>query len=157
MSSEIPNNRNHDVEPKTPENVDNPPGYPPLRIQRRDGRLWLDNGNLLEPTIPIGPEDHHIKVFVEYERSFGRGQAKYITHSSELYDQPNMVELYGEGFGEEYRQLAEDYGAAAYGTPQLAEEYINRVKEYRLKHPRLYEDVDSPPIDPNNLRIRVVK
>lgn len=115
------------------------PGYTPLQIERRDGKLWLPNGTLLIPSIEVGTEGYHLDLFIEYERTFGRGNAKLATHLGE--ENGLTEELYGADFITEWKELATAYGQAARTPdPQLTQQVIQRFKEYRLKHPNLYHD-----------------
>ena len=132
-----------------------PLGHPPLEVHRDEDALRLASGDLLEPTIPVGPEEHHILLFVEYERTFGRGHAKYITHE-EVHETETGIQTYGAGYLDEYRQLASDYSTAARGTEAEVHAFITRLDDYRAAHPKLYEDVGGGRKPGAPLRIRVV-
>jgi len=122
-------------------NVDDPKGYKALALERREGRLWLPNGTELVPNISVGPEPYHLDLFVEYERTFGRGNAKYATHDFEIYDQPNAIKKYGEGFGDEYKALSSEYSEViARNSEQDTRTLVEKIKEYRRRHQGLYID-----------------
>ena len=118
-------------------------GYPPMQIVRKeDGKLYLPDGTEVLPSIPIGSEEHHLRLFIEYERTFGRGNAKYVTHFGE--GNPIEEQKYGEGFIEEYHDLAYRYGLiATRGSAKDVEIMIRELVAYRKRHPNLYEDAQN--------------
>jgi len=119
---------------------DKSPGYLPMQIVRKeDGKLYLPDGTEVLPNIPVGPEEYHLRLFIEYERTFGRGNAKYATHFGE--GNPIEEQKYGQGFIEEYHDLAYRYGSIAVrGNAEDAEAMIRELEAYRKRHPGLYED-----------------
>jgi hypothetical protein len=116
--------------------------WSPLRFE--NGRYVTLKGNEVVPdwSLEPGSGEHHRSVFIEYERTFGRGEAKYVTHSSED-ELPGQVQVYGKGFLNEYKQLAGEYHeAATRSMPEEARRYIERLQAYRRNHPGLYRDAE---------------
>lgn len=133
-----------EIDNKTEQRKEKISGYFPMQIERgKDGKLYLPDGTEVLPNIAVGPEDHHLRLFVEYERTFGRGKAKYLTHSG-------MEE---KDFVREYHELAERHGQIAVrGSPEEIEKFIHDLENYRKKHPELYEDVKQKG-KPSRIRI----
>lgn len=82
----------------------------------------------------IGPASHHQQVFIEYERTFGRGKAKEETHK----EGQSLIRT-------EYRALASfaTYMMLA-STNEEAVAYIERLATFRSNHPELYSDAAQP-------------
>lgn len=129
------------------------PGYLPMQISRVGDKLQLPDGTGVLPNISVGPKHHHLELFIEYERTFGRGQAKYLTHASGI-ETPKLVAKYGAGFRAEYLQLAAEHSGVYQGTEEEVAAYIEKLLAYRMRHPKLYED--AKPKDGQPSRIRVV-
>ena len=76
-------------------------GHPPLLLERKGEEIWTTDGRKLMPGFNIGPDPWHLNLFVEYERTFGRGKAFAITHnpiSSPTYEKEkhDYLELAGQ-------------------------------------------------------------
>ena len=114
--------------------------YSPMQIERRaDGQLYLPNGTEVLPNIPVGSEEYHLRLFVEYEQTFGRGNAKYQTHFGE--ENPISEEKYGSDFISEYHRLSNRYGQITIqGTLEEVESLIQELKLYQTQHRGLYTD-----------------
>jgi hypothetical protein len=130
------------------EKKDEPKGHPPIRYE--DGQYICPERGRVRPEFPIGKEEYHRRLFIEYERTFGRGWAKYITHGGGQYipgteSEKKFNESYGEKAIEEYRELQNTIPLMNLGTKKQCEEAIAKIIEYRRKHPGLYADV----VDPN--------
>jgi hypothetical protein len=130
----------------------NPKGYKPLELEYRDNCLWMPDGTLFIPDFEVGQERHQIDLFIEYERTFGRGRAFEATHTPL---RPNV----------DPRVKAKIYGAAdpfsiqfdwqkisklikepvKSGTPAQARELIQRIRDFRKKYPNLYDDANDHP------------
>lgn len=135
------------------------PGYPPLEINRgQDGKLYRGSLEFVpSQDMPIGPEAHHLQVFLEYEQTFGRGKAKQLTHDIELRHRADIETKYGTGFGDDYERLRDGYDQAASRSTQAdAEAYIQLLRSYRMRYPKLYEDADGyRKKDPGPSRIKI--
>ncbi len=116
-------------------------GYEPLQVEWREGRMYRADGIEVVPNIPVGKEVYHHKLFIEYERTFGRGNAKFITHMY-LYEDyhPQLIELYGAGFLDEYRDLRDRYTGMTYAAEPEVNKYIEELNQYRKRHSRLYTE-----------------
>ncbi len=121
---------------------DNPPSNK-LSLEYRDGKLFTTEGVRFIPDFPIGMEQHHIDLFVEYERTFGRGGANYYTHVDMNMAQVLKLEKnYGQGFRSAYRTLAKKTAPIVLnGNKEQTDQLIEELRDYRKKYPKLYEDV----------------
>jgi hypothetical protein len=123
---------------------ENTPGYKPLELEYRDGHLWMPNGVRFEPDFKVGPDQRQIDLFIEYERTFGRGKAFEITHQTSAESQkPEVLERYGgptmlshfEHLSQDVPLITGDIENASY-----AEKYIKQLQKFRTDYPKLYED-----------------
>ena len=140
-----------------PENLDDDPkGHPPMQIEYRGGKMWLMPENVeIAPHVPVGPEEHHRRLFIEYERTFGRGLAKDVTH--QVRSAGNRGRIWQEVIGE-YRAIAAEFNQVARnGTPEEARALSVKIKAFRRNHPDLYEDVSRPSDEPTKPRVRIVE
>ncbi len=111
-------------------------GHPPLTLIRREGEIFTEDGRRLMSDFKIGPEQHHIDLFCEYERTFGRGKAFAITHH------PISGGIYADA-RKEYQELTGLIASTVFrGTKEECEKFIERIKGYRDKHPALFGDVE---------------
>ncbi len=127
---------------------DNPRGYKPLELEYRDNHLWMADGTLFQPDFEVGSERHQIDLFIEYERSFGRGRAFEATHKPRVgnIDPRIAKEFYGSI--ENYHSIPRDWDKIRFriaeivksGTPEEARELIKKIREFRRKYPTLYSD-----------------
>lgn len=126
----------------------NPKGHPPLELEWREGHYWFPDGSMLDPDFPIGPEPYHKELFVEYERSFGRGIANYITHSPRFGPKVlHSSRLYPYGG----HQLLDDYDecrrviaqTTLSGNENEVRALIEKIREFRRKYPKLYDDAKT--------------
>lgn len=139
-------------------NEDNPKGYLPIRYE--NGQYICPERGVVRPEFPIGEEEYHRNLFIEYERTFGRGNAKDTTHS---YGYPKYIpgtdsekdffERYGDGVIEEYRELQNAIPLMKFGTKEQCEEAIAKIREYRRKHSGLYSDMVDPDAPKKTFRI----
>ncbi len=133
------------MESKNPDEIndqDDPKGHPALELTYKEGSYYLPHGAVLIPDFGIGPEEHQKRVFVEYERTFGRGLAFDITHRS--FVDPRVYLKYG-GFDlvNDYLKIANNIRPIALnGTKDEADEVINKIKDFRRKYSALYSDVE---------------
>jgi len=112
--------------------------WPPLEL-RENGFIYDEKGKRVSPDFAVGQEKHHKLGFIEYERTFGRGVAKNLTHNILM---PHEIEKYGEDFQKDYRSLANQaMTVLVNGTREEINEFTSALKEYRQKYPFLYEDV----------------
>lgn len=112
-------------------------GHPPLLLERRGEEIWTKDGKKLIPDFEIGPNQWNINLFVEYERTFGRGMARAITHH------PISSHMYGNERND-YFELAGKIGLAINnGTEIECRDFIENLREYRNKYPKLFDDVQA--------------
>ncbi|MFC1645027.1 hypothetical protein ACFL08_03300 [Patescibacteria group bacterium] len=119
-------------------------GHDPIKYD--DGVYICPKRGEVVPQFPIGSEDYHRNLFIEYERTFGRGNAKFITHGQKGYisgteSETTFFNKYGEGVIDEYRELTGLTTAMNRGTQEQCEDGIRKLREYRKKHSGLYSDV----------------
>ena len=135
------------------ENIDkdqeDPKGYKPLELTYKDGHLWLPDGVRFDPDFTVGSERWQIDLFIEYERTFGRGKAFEITHQiTEESRDPKTIEKYGgESMLYEFSELA-SYVPSIVSLEEnknVALKFVNRLKRFREKYPLLYDDADQYP------------
>lgn len=131
---------------------EDPKGHPSLIY--KDGHFWFPEFDRVHgtrihatPNMKIGPEEYHRDLFIEYERTFGRGRAYNFTHEFI----PSIHEIRKE-YGEEAEQFLDDYHNLANeysrvvgkkGSRKKTEELIKKIKDYRKKYPWLYGDVED--------------
>lgn len=135
---------------------DEPRGYYPIRYE--NGQYICPERGVVRPQFPVGKEEYHRNLFIEYERTFGRGNAKYVTHGGGPYikgtdSETRFNERYGEGAIEEYHDLQNVIPLMNFGTREKCEEAIEKIKEYRRKHLALYKDVVNPDAPKKTFRI----
>ncbi|HEY4498842.1 MAG TPA: hypothetical protein VJH94_02130 [Candidatus Paceibacterota bacterium] len=148
-SSENPENGKQ-PEPQEKKHIE---GHPPLELERKGEEIWTTDGRKLIPDFEIGPEHHHIDLFVEYERTFGRGKAYDITHVDNRNVHPRLLVARIH-----YHQLA--YAAPTVikgGTKAECENLIARIREYRDKYPDLFDDIDANNPRPKNIIWKDIK
>lgn len=133
-----------------PEQEENPKGYKSLELEYRDGHLWMPDGTMLEPDFLVGIERHQIDLFIEYERSFGRGRAFMVTHGILRIQDPRiMIRDFGStenyfSLMKEYESIANEISAlTSSGSQEDCLVMIERIKEFRKKCPNLYSDADK--------------
>jgi hypothetical protein len=110
-------------------------GHKPLEY--RDGKFFNSEGKEAHTNFAVGPQDSQKQVFIEYERTFGRGIAFSVTHG--LSDAP---------VGVDSRQARLDYRdliniaqkAMQNGTEEDCEQAISDLRQYRSRYPELYSD-----------------
>jgi len=128
---------------------ENPKGYKPMELDYRDGHLWLPNGVRLKPDFEVGSERWQIDLFIEYERTFGRGKAFEITHQiTEESQNPEMLSKYGgNSILNEFEYFASLVPniVAVKENKEAAPKFIHRLREFRKRYPLLYEDADEHP------------
>lgn len=132
------------IEPPRKDSI--PKGHAP--IQYVDGKYICPERGLVVPQFQIGPESYQRDLFIEYERSFGRGIAKDITHGIvplPLGAHQMISGLYGENPIEEYRAISgKAIGLMARGSQEDVGSMIQEIRKYRAKHSGLYNDVKDP-------------
>lgn len=119
-------------------------GHPPIRYEN-EGFICPERGRVV-PEFRVGPEEYHRQLFIEYERTFGRGKAKYITHGNGAYvpgteSEKQFNERYGKGVLEEYSKLTGVVPLMNIGNEEQCHEAIEELKDYRRRHPGLYDDI----------------
>jgi len=136
--------------PNNPERSDKEiEGHPP--IQFIEGKYICLERGLVSPEFDIGPEEYHRKLFIEYERTFGRGEAKHLTHGGANYlpgtdSEERFNKKYGPNLVEEYQKFASQIrGLLFNGEKEKCDNMMKELGEFRRKHPNLYSDV----VDPN--------
>lgn len=118
------------------EKVKNVEGHPALRLERREGEIYTEDGLKLIPDFKIGPEQHHLDAFIEYERTFGRGKAYAITHN------PGGVNPKYESAKKEYPEFAGTVSATiGIGTKEECETLLAAITRFRNQYPELFDDV----------------
>ncbi|MDP2704269.1 MAG: hypothetical protein Q8P01_03520 [bacterium] len=119
-------------------------GYQPLEY--REGEFYTPEGNLVRPMYQIGHEEWHRQLFIEYERTFGRGNAFDITHQAmgkmpvTAEGQKIFFEKYGKDVRTAYNKLTRAIPLMGRGSQEQCETFIQGLKEYRRSHTALYED-----------------
>jgi len=129
---------------------ENIPGYKPLELTYRDGHLWMSNGTRFEPDFPVGSERWQIDLFIEYERTFGRGKAFEITHSPlrPALD-PRILKKFYNGIDpseiqfEWKRIVAQMKRIVVSGTESETKELVEKIKDFRKKYLFLYDDAEK--------------
>ncbi len=138
-----------------------PIGHVPLIFSQRapDGRAYfVDNFGMPKISdFEIGPTDTHINAFIEYERTFGRGNANQFTHAH-LYerlegDVPKANILHAKRLGIAISDQEAGEAMAMYRTlagkvrSTLVSENLDDVRalkkecaEFRKRFPQLYTD-----------------
>jgi hypothetical protein len=121
-------------------------GYDPIKYE--DGKFICPERGEIRPQFPVGNEEHQISLFIEYERTFGRGLAKDVTHSSGTpkyisgtKSEKDFFKRYGDGVIDEYKKLSSLVGLMGIGSQEACEEGIGELREYRKRHPALYSDI----------------
>ena len=133
-------------------------GWPPL-VLGGDGNIYTPEGILIKPDHYVGPEKWHKQMFIEYERTFGRGLAKRETHieANAMSAARRVFERkYGEGYGnlmEDYRKIMNEYFKAMEDGPEKAEEIKSKIQGFRRHYPKLYKDVNQPQTRPSVKRL----
>lgn len=123
-------------------------GWPSL-VLRNDGQIYTSDGIVVTPNHYVGLEPWHKGMFIDYERTFGRGIAKIETHNTRGERNPELLDRrYGPGYAgvrEDYQSIEQEYGQIMRsGSPEEAERIKQRLQEFRNKYPRLYQDVPNP-------------
>jgi hypothetical protein len=123
------------------------PGYKPIDLEYRDGHFWMPNGVRFDPDFKVIPEPNRIALFIEYERTFGRGKAFEITHEiTEESRNPEVIEKYG---GYDMKVYFDKFSYSVPivteggGDEEMAQKLIKQLKEFRLKFSQLYEDANE--------------
>ena len=139
-------------------------GHPPIKYI--DGRYICPERGWVRPEFSVGPEEYHRNLFIEYERTFGRGLAKDLSHGPlgfpSYMDDPDFEkkfnEEYGQNLKEEYRELSsKSVGYMCNGSKKVCENTIKELKEYRRKHPKMYSDVLDPNVPKKKFQIIEIK
>ena len=125
-----------------------PKGHPPLEHVK--GRVFkTPEGTFVRSMYELGSEEYHAELFIEYERTFGRGMAKSVTHGGPVAGYPLREELRQPGV--QHRLQAEWAGNGARsanlmrsGSAEEVRENIQWLKDYRARYPGLYDDVPDP-------------
>ena len=125
-------------------------GYSPLRF--KNGQWFFPDGRVANPSFSVGKEEHHRELFVEYERSFGRGNAFDVTHAH----------LGTFGLSSEKKEAIAEYQVFASQAPPLIHggskeqvvEIIQRIKDFRGKFPWLYVDATDEAAPSKTFKIR---
>jgi hypothetical protein len=80
----------------------------------------------------LGPEKYHTDIFIEYERTFGRSYA--------ANDKQHHAEVGDNAMSHEYRAIAlKAVPLMLNATEDEAKEIIEEIREFRRKHPEVYE------------------
>lgn len=124
-------------------------GYQALRFE--SGSWFFPDGRLAAPDFSIGPEEYHRELFIEYERSFGRGKAKDVTHAQ-----------LGSVFPVAYKEAIKAYQPISSKAPSLmnmgsreqVQRAIQEIKDFRRKFYWLYDDVKKETEPKKTFRIR---
>ncbi len=119
----------------------NPKGHPPLVYL--EGQLFrTSTGQIVKSEWPLGPQSFHKDLFIEYERTFGRGLAKDITHGLGFSSTPANLKGHVDKLQKEYEEIAININSISFsGYEQDVKEEIQKIREYRAKYPDLYIDV----------------
>lgn len=122
----------------------NPKGHPPL--VHVEGRIFRTHeGELVRSQWPLGPEPYHRDLFVEYERTFGRGLAKAASHGLAYAPIPQELKDQAKQIQDDYWPLASQVKRLSLtGTAEQIKEEIQKIRRYRAKYPALYSDVPDP-------------
>ncbi|GEM_PF-2124532 len=137
------------MNPEHSEQFDHEPkGYQPLELDFRDGHYWLPDGSMLEPNFIIGPSVCHKELFIEYERTFGRGTARDVTHSPRIgphvLNTQILLPYGGHNILDDYDAIRRSISeVTSRGTEEEARNLIVKIKEFRRKYPKLYDDSDE--------------
>ena len=136
------------VLPKEAAPLKDPKGHPPLIHVK--GRVFkTPEGTHVRSMYELGPEEYHAGLFIEYERTFGRGMAKVITHGGPISGYPLREELRKPDVqrrlqAEWARNGARSANLMRAGTAEEVRENIQWLKDYRARYPGLYDDVPDP-------------
>lgn len=138
----IMNNTEEALKSSSAEKSFDPKGHPPL-VFVENNLFRTPKGDLVRPEWPIGPKSYHRELFIEYERTFGRGMAKDISHDLGFSKIPFSLKSQINILQQEYRDIAGRIGYLSFsGSEEDVKREIQKIKEYRSKFPELYEDVD---------------
>jgi hypothetical protein len=115
----------------------------PLKLEYRDGKIYTSEGIRFFPDFPVGSEQHQLDLLAEYIGTFGRGLAMSITHGHG--DQTlNAERIYGKGVVSEYQRIANKLlPVLNHGTEEQTDAFIEELRQYRKKFPKLYNDVEA--------------
>ncbi|OGI82636.1 hypothetical protein A3I95_01355 [Candidatus Nomurabacteria bacterium RIFCSPLOWO2_02_FULL_44_12] len=103
---------------------------------------------MFEPDFEVVAKSEAIALFVEYERTFGRGKAFEITHQTTA--ESRSLEVLSKYGG---HSVVTEFEKFAYlvpivtrsGEAAIANRIIGELKDFRRKYPLLYEDADQHP------------
>ena len=123
------------------------PGYKPIKLEYKEGHFWLQNGVRFEPDFELINEPKRIALFIEYERTFGRGKAFEITHkTTEESRRPEVIKKYN---GQDIISVFERFSyivpmvTMGGGDSALIEKLMLQLKNFRNEHTLLYEDAED--------------
>lgn len=149
--AELPLKVNHQEESFDPK------GHPPLVFVERD-LFRTPKGDVVKSEWPIGSESYHRELFIEYERTFGRGMAKDITHGLGFIPIPSDLKPKIKMLQKEYWEMAGRIrNLSLSGSEEIVRQEIQKIKEYRSKFPELYLDVKTDVDKPSTFNIRFEK
>lgn len=114
--------KNENLNPEPSKTIE---GYPPLKLIRRESEIWTEDGRRLIPHFKIGPQQYHVDLFVEYERTFGRGKAFAVTHN------PISGGIYADARKEHQELAGLMASTVSRGTEEECQAFIERIKDYR--------------------------
>jgi hypothetical protein len=117
------------------------------------------DGKPVTSQFDLGGGDHHRKLFIEYERSFGRGEAFLATHPG-----PGGARLVPNDWPQRKKDIFNGYMPLAekaarmmrHGTEEDVAIFIAELRAYRQKFPEIYEDAQSAK-RPKTFRIKSVE
>lgn len=130
--------------PENTLNTDEPIGHEP--IEYRNGKWYLPGNELSQPDFNIGPQEHNRAVFIEYERTFGRGFAYDVTHRTR---QNSVYKKERKDINQEREQIIlSEYnrlrGSTVFSSDkEKSDRMIDELRNFRRKYPELYIDVSS--------------
>lgn len=137
------NNIEETLKSSSPETSFDPKGHTPL-VFAENNLFRTPKGDLVRPEWPIGSESYQRELFIEYERTFGRGMAKDISHGLGFSKIPSSLKSQIDVLQQEYINIAARIGYLSFsGSEEDVRQEIQKIKEYRAKYPELYEDVDK--------------
>jgi len=121
-------------------------GHPPIKYI--NGKYICPERGVVNPEFNIGPKKYQRDLFIEYERTFGRGQSKFLTHGGAIFviaetnSEKEFNKNYGENLVKEYKEFSDSISNLLYrGDQNTCEDTINKLKQYRRNHSELYSDV----------------
>lgn len=122
-------------------------GHSPIKFV--NGEFVCFERGIVKPQFEVGSQEYQRNLFIEYERTFGRGRAFDLTHDlgganyvPGTDSEKKFHEKYGSNLKEEYQEFSGRIRSfLSRGTKEDCEEMINELSEFRKRHPGLYSDV----------------